>query len=166
MSNSSISTVFEELFSTPLESVAKSENDYRKIWANWIAFQIPLFRDSNLKLSKEAIDKMFELAPVVKLDGIIDVGITMRIAEVSKKEGELKAGLKVGPIFASGSFGFSKETSQESVFQASTRFTISNQESNLKEYLSARNMKPDNEKDLMKTIEKLKTNGEKSKIDG
>jgi hypothetical protein len=159
MSTTSLSTVFNEIFTTPLNAVCEAEKKYRSIWADWIRFQIPLFKAANGgNLDKASIDKMLDLAPVVKLDGVIEVGITMRIAEVSKKDGSINAGLQLGPVHASGSFGFSKQTSSESLFQASTRFTLSNQQTNLKEYLSDRNIVPTDEITLTEAAQSLEDN--------
>jgi hypothetical protein len=64
----------------------------------------------------------------------------MRIASVREFNADVKAGLSVGPVYASGGFGFVNRTSQESIFQASTRFTLSNQNKDLTKYLQDRNI--------------------------
>jgi len=156
MSSTSITNVLNELFTAPINAVTLAEREYRKTWANWLDFQLKLLKTTGVEITTERLTKILEIAPVVGLDGIIEVGITMRIAEVNSKEGGFSAGLQLGPIHATGRFGFSNQSSQESVFQASTRYTISNQQTNLKEYLSSRDIEPADEAELVKAIEFLK----------
>ncbi len=156
MSSTSITRVLNELFTAPINAVTLAEREYRKTWANWLEFQFKLLKESGTAITPELLAKILDIAPVVGLDGVIEAGITMRIAEVNSKEGGFSAGLQLGPIHASGRFGFSNQSSQESIFQASTRYTISNQETNLKEYLSNRDIEPANEEQLVKAIAFLK----------
>ena len=131
--------VFGELFRTPLEAVVKAEREYFKIWAEWLEVQIKLLGENP---TGDQIKALLEKAPSVQIDGFIDVGITMRIASVSEQKQGGTAGLKLGPIHASGSFGFAKSGSQESVFQTSARFTLSNHNSELSRYLEDRRLTP------------------------
>lgn len=156
MSSTSITNVLNQLFTAPINAVTMAEREYRKTWANWLEFQLNLLKDSNIPITTERLTKILEVAPVVGLDGIIEAGITMRITEVRTDEGGFSGGLQLGPIHASGRFGFSNKTSQESVFQASTKYTISNQETNLKEYLATRDIAPVDEEKLVKAIEFLR----------
>lgn len=158
MSTTSLTNVFRELFVAPLSAATTTEEDYRRIWADWLDQQLKLLSDDSGKL-KPGVDlnKLLETAPVVNLDSVIEVGITMRIASVKEFDANLQVGLSLGPIYGSGGFGFVNRTSQESVFQASTRYTISNFERNLGKYLKDRNIvlaKPD---DMQTAIDILRT---------
>lgn len=155
MSSTSITKVLNELFTAPINAVTSAEAEYRKTWAKWLNSQLTLLKDSGVAITSERLEKILDIAPVVGLDGVIEAGITMRIAEVRSSEGGLSAGLQLGPIHATGRFGFSNQSTQESVFQASTRYTISNQETNLKEYLANRGIEPTDESGLLNAIKFL-----------
>jgi hypothetical protein len=156
MSSTSLASVFRELFSAPCKAATDCEQDYRNIWADWLKFKKNLLTDAagNL-LPGVSLDKLIETAPIVALDGVIEVGITMRIASVSERNASLSGGLALGPVYASGGYGFMNRTSEESMFQASTRYTITNNNKDLKTYLANSSIdlaKPDS---LTKAIEFL-----------
>jgi len=157
MSTTSLTNVFRELFVAPLSAVTQTEQDYRRIWAQWLEQQLRLLTEENGQLRPGVeLAKMMDNAPTVNLDGVIEVGITMRIASVREYDASIEAGLAVGPIHASGGFGFMNRSSQESVFQASTRYTISNFDRNLKKYLEERNIPVARLEDVKTAIEILK----------
>jgi hypothetical protein len=153
MSTTSLISVFRELFVAPLNAAASTEEDYRQIWANWLEQQHKLLTgdDGQLKPGVE-MDKILDLAPVINLDGVIEVGITMRIASVKEYKTSGEVGMSLGPIYGSGGFGFVNRSSQESVFQASTRFAMSNFDRNLKKYLEDRNIQLTDAKDLTEAV--------------
>jgi hypothetical protein len=158
MSTASLTTVFRELFAAPLESVCQAERDYRKVWIQWLRDQMRLVTGKDGKLKEGVnLDQILNLAPVVNLDGVVEVAITMRIAEVKEKKGDVSGGLQVGPIHTSGSFGFSNQSSEESVLQASTRFAISNNQKSLGKYLKDRNIAMSTPEDVNKAIALLET---------
>ena len=157
MSTTSLTNVFRELFVAPLSAVTQTEADYRRIWAQWLEQQLRLLTEENGELRPGVeLAKMMDSAPKVNLDGVIEVGITMRIASVREYDASIEAGLAIGPIHASGGFGFVNRSSQESVFQASTRYTISNFDRNLKKYLEERNIPVTKLEDVKTAIEVLK----------
>jgi hypothetical protein len=135
--------------------VSKTEEDYRRIWADWIERQLEMLRDSEDRTKLRdgvGLESILKTAPVISLDGVIEVGITMRIASVQEFTAEARVGLAVGPIYGSGGFGFVNRTSQESVFQASTRYVISNFARDLQTYLSDRNIPVASVKDVENAI--------------
>lgn len=159
----SISSVFRDLFRSPLQAVIQAERDYLKIWADWIDVQVKLLDDK--ELSEEQIQALMTKAPSVQLDGFIDVGISMRIATVKQTDIGISAGISgaamgVAPVHASGSFGFSKSSSQESMFQASARFNVSNNNTDLGQFLAERGMSPVNVEQLKGVSDLLKKEGE------
>ena len=157
MSTTSLTNVFRELFVAPLSAVTRTEEDYRRIWSQWLEQQLKLLTGDDGKL-RQGVDlaRLLDTAPVVSLDGVIEVGIAMRIASVSEFDASLQTGLGIGPIYASGGFGFVNRSSQESVFQASTRYTISNFGRDLKEYLEDRNIPVTSLDDVKNAINILK----------
>lgn len=149
MSSASISSVFRELFQAPLRALTDAEEDYRRIWADWLEVQFRFLSIEkkegarSVRVWKDGVDfekVVREHAPVVALNGAVDVGITMRIASVKEFNGNVGFGVALGPVYASGGFGFTGRSSKESLFQASTQFTVSNQPGDLSEYLSNRNV--------------------------
>ena len=157
MSTTSLTNVFRELFVAPLNAVTRTESDYRQIWASWLEDQLNLLATPDGKL-REGVDleKVLDKAPIINLDGVVEVGITMRIASVQEFSASADVGLAVGPIYGSGGFGFMNRTTQESIFQASTRYTLSNHEKNLKQYLKDRNIPVTDPNEVRGAIDILK----------
>lgn len=166
MSETSISSVYRELFQSPLKAVTDAEADYRKIWSAWLQDQLTLVTDQvpdpqnqgkTISKIREGVDfqQILKTAPVISLDGVIEVSITMRIASVREFDANLNVGISVGPVYASGGFGFKSSTSQESLFQASTRFTLSNQNMDLSKYLADRNISMANASDVQNAVKLL-----------
>ncbi len=156
MSTTSLISVFRELFVAPLSAACESEEDYRRIWAKWLTDQKKLLADASGAWPPGLdVQKFLASAPVIHLDGAIEVGITMRIAGVQEFNAEVKAGLSLGPIYAAGGFGFVSRTTQESIFQASTRYVISNSERDLQKYLEAHSIPVQEAKDLENAIKML-----------
>ena len=161
MSTTSLQNVFRELFVAPLSAACKTEEDYRRIWADWLERQLKLLSDEQGNLLPEVnVSHLIDIAPVINLDGTIEVGITMRISSAQEFNAELGVGLSVGPIYASGGFGFVNRTAQESVFQASARYALSNFDRNLRKYLEDRSITVTKPDELTKAIEMLRKNQE------
>ncbi len=135
-----ISEVLSDMFRSPLNAVVEAERNYLAIWADWLEMQLKLIGDDDL--TQEQIEALMTKAPAVKLDGFIDVGVSMRIATVKQKDVSFGVGIGVGPVHASGAFGFSKTSSQESMFQASARFNITNHNTDLSAFLAERGKTP------------------------
>jgi len=145
MGNVSISSVMSDLFNAPLQAAVKADAGYMKAWAQWLTFKKPLFLDENGTLLPGVdINTILNTAPVVSLNGKIDLAITMRITDVQKTDTSLSGGLSVGPVFASGSFGFQRESTQESLFQAAASFVLSNQEKSLAGFMADHGLHPAN----------------------
>ncbi|MDX8392405.1 MAG: hypothetical protein R8K53_07550 [Mariprofundaceae bacterium] len=158
MSNASISSVIGDLFNAPLQAAVKADAEYMRIWAKWLEFKKPLFLDGKGKpLPGVDISKMLETAPVVNLNGKIDLAITMRITDVKETNASLSGGLSVGPVFASGSFGFHSESTQESLFQAAASFLMSNQKKSLPNFLSDHNLTLTDGDSVTNIVNKLET---------
>ncbi|MDI6402417.1 hypothetical protein QLX67_10460 [Balneolaceae bacterium ANBcel3] len=153
--NIQLSDLYKELFTSPLEAVCETEKSYRKIWAKWIKSQKPFFRKDDGSIDAEQIRQLLNQAPVIELDGTLDVDITVRIASVQKKEGSISGGIRVGPVHSSGKYGFSNESSLESALRASTRFVISNHKADLNAFLLERNLSPTSEEDINRLIKSL-----------
>ncbi len=83
------------------------------------------------------------------------MAITLRVSDLKQQNGEIDAGIQVGPIYASGSYGFSSERYSESLLKANTRFTVSNQRTNLSEYLKEMNLMPTSATELGQLPSKL-----------
>lgn len=136
----SISSAIRELYSAPLEAVVRAEEDYRRIWADWLRLKRELVTEKGRVREGVDLVALLQAAPAVRLDGRVDIAVTMRIASVRGTEGGGSAGLQLGPIHASGSFGFVNRTTEESVLQASTVVVISNTDQTLADYLAKHNL--------------------------
>lgn len=135
-----LESMFASLFTAPTKAVIEAEKHYRQIWIDWLNELIQLVgkaKGINANADEAAIiARQLDLAPVMKLDAKIEVGVTMRLASVRKFKGDVTLGLGVGTLQAAGSFGFSSESAQESVLQARAFYGLSNSgEVSLKNYL-------------------------------
>ncbi len=150
-----ISKALGDLFRAPLDAVTDAERDYLAIWSQWLDMQLKLIGDKELTL--EQIEKLLNKAPSVKLDGFVDVGISMRIATVSQFDVGVGVGANLGvaPVHVSGSFGFSRTSSNESMFQASARFAVSNHNSELAGFLKDMGEMPKTTSELSGVSDKL-----------
>lgn len=156
MTTLTISNAFADLFSAPLKAVVEAEKAYLEIWIQKLEF-IKANYSSDLSAKKVNLQDLISLyVPTVSLEGNIKTSLTMRVAGVQQKSGTLSGGLALGPIHLSGGFGFSSSQTQESIFQASTEFFLSNKEFSLKDYLKAANIEAATPADLDSAIAKLK----------
>jgi hypothetical protein len=156
MATISISKVFSELFAAPLRAVVEAEEEYLRIWiARLKVIEKVISKDK--KKAVNVADLIEQYVPVVRIEGKIDTGLTMRIVGVREMRATVSAGLALGPIHASGGFGFASRTTHESVFQASTSFALSNKEFSLKDYLDAAKIAMVEPEDLVRAIKHLET---------
>lgn len=139
MSGLSLSTVMQELFSAPLNAVTKAERDYRLIWANWLHQKLELIKAANggNLPGNLNIEELLKTAPVVSLDGVINSSLTMRIAGIKESTTGLQGGLQIGPIYGGGTYSSTSRSTEESVFNASTSFTLSNHQAKLVDFLAS-----------------------------
>jgi|GEM_PF-1000077 len=157
MSTTSITNVMAELFSAPLEAAVKAESQYRRIWADWMTFQLALATEKDGKSLRDGVDlkSLLSKAPAVTMDGVIELAITMRVAGVRETSTGIGFGLSIGPIYAAGNFGFMSRTTEESVFQAQAKFTLSNTEKDLTGYLEQFKMPISKPEDVLTAIEEF-----------
>jgi len=160
MATISISKAFSDLFSAPLSAVVEAEEAYLRMWiARLKVLQATYVEgggdDAGIKNDADLSELIDQYVPVVQLEGKIDTSLTMRIAGVKETSASISAGLALGPIHASGGFGFVSRNTHESVFQASTSFALSNKEFSLKDYLKTANLTVSTPSDLNKAIEHL-----------
>lgn len=139
MSNLSISDAYSNLFTAPLKAVIDAERDYLELWLQRLKMIKEIHTDGASAFMNDVnLSDLIDLyVPTVRLEGNISTSLTMRIAGVKESSGGLSAGLTLGPIHASGAFGFTSRKSEESVFQASTEFVLSNKAFSLTDYLKA-----------------------------
>jgi hypothetical protein len=153
MSTASIRDVMTELFTAPLEAAVAAERGYREAWAQWMKDQADLAKNNR----NVSIPEILRDAPAVSLDGIVEMSVTMRIASVRQREGSVGLGVGLGPVHATGSFGFISKTAEESIFQAQAKFTLSNTDRNLTAVLAKSGLAPANLDDMDNAIKLLQT---------
>ena len=137
MVTTDLKEVFKMLFTAPAEASIEAEKNYRVIWLQWLLDLQDLIKIQKLKSEKanNAITEHLELAPVMKFDGIIECGVTMRIAAITEKGKSVSTGIQLGVIESTGSFGFMHRQTNESVLQAKAQYTVTNREISLSNYL-------------------------------
>jgi hypothetical protein len=127
MATSSIESMITTLFTAPGRAALEAEAGYRKIWADWLT-QAKKFVGDDLT----ALQKMMPSAPVMKVSGVLELAVSMRVAEISGLNGSLSLG--AGPISVSG--GYFRQSSEESALTARGTFTLTNTEVDLQSYLA------------------------------
>ncbi len=142
------------LFTAPAEASIEAEKNYRALWLQWLLDLQEMIKTQKLKSEKanHAIVQHLELAPVMKFDGIIECGVTMRIAAITEKGKSVSTGIQLGVIQSTGSFGFMHRQSNESVLQAKAQYTITNREVSMADYLGHFSIDLASPADLTKAI--------------
>ncbi|CAM2067890.1 hypothetical protein SCOR_21095 [Sulfidibacter corallicola] len=159
MSGPDVEGVFTTLFTAPANAVVQAEAEYRAIWAQWLENTMALLAKVPQGTDRSAIlAKHLELAPVMKLGAQIEVGITLRVGSVTRREGSLGVSLGVGAFQASGSFGFMSQNTSESVMQARAAYALSNEtEVTLKDFAANWSIDLADPTQLSSAIDFLKT---------
>jgi hypothetical protein len=143
MSTASLEKMIGTVFTAPARAVVEAEEQYRKIWAEWLATTLSRIKATHPttllpespdkdKAQAEILNKHLMLAPVMKLNGRIELGLTMRVASVSGFDAKLTLG--AGPVSVSG--GYFRQATEESVLSIRAGFTMTNTEVNLAGYLA------------------------------
>jgi hypothetical protein len=142
------------LFSAPANAVTEAEQAYRSIWMKWLKDVQGLITKATLDTAKvkDALAEHLKLAPIMKLNGRIEMALTMRIASVSEVSGSIGINLGIGPIGVTGSFGMMSRTSEESVLQVRAEYTLTNEEVSLEKYLANWNIGLASPADVEKAI--------------
>lgn len=130
----SIESMISTLFTAPGRAALEAEAGYRQIWADWLIRTKKLVGDDPAKLMS-----MMPSAPVMKISGVLELAVSMRVAEVSRINGGLSLG--AGPISVSG--GYFRQSSEESALTARGTFTLTNAEVDLQTYLARAGITPD-----------------------
>lgn len=144
MSQPELVDVFEMLFNAPVTASARAERAFRGIWSQWLKDLAALLDalDEGGALSAQqklaVIKSQLSIAPVLKLEADVEVGVIMKLVTVTGVKADGTLGLGVGPFKVAGSFGFNRETSQESTLSANARYKLGNtSELSLSDMLSA-----------------------------
>lgn len=148
MSTQSLERMISTLFTAPGRAALEAEVGYRKIWAEWL--------EQTMKLvgkDPAALEKMMAFAPVMKVSGVLELAVSMRVAEVSGLNGSLSLG--TGPISVSG--GYFRQASEESSLTARGTFTLTNTEVDLQTYLARSGLTPVEVGSPDKTVAALQT---------
>src|SRR5690349_19009678 len=86
------------IFTAPAEAVLEAEERYRTIWIEWLTTVKKLVEKRKQQLTNDPnvdakvasmLAEQLKLAPVMKLNGRVEIGLSMRIASVSKSSGNL-----------------------------------------------------------------------------
>lgn len=137
MAQSDLTDIITTLFTAPAEASVAAEKQYRRIWMQWLQKTMALL-DAAPEGSDKAkmLTQRLDLAPILKFEAAVDLGVTMRLVSVKAREGGGELGLAVGPFQAAGSFSFMSQSTSESILQARARYQLSNRnELTLRDYL-------------------------------
>jgi hypothetical protein len=148
MATRSMESMISTLFLAPGRAALEAEAGYRKIWVEWLEQTKKLVGDD-----PKAIEKMMAIAPIMKVSGVLELTLSMRVAEVSGLNGSLSLG--AGPISVSG--GYFRQSSEESALTARGTFTLTNTEVDLQTYLARSGLTPVDPGSLDKAIKALDT---------
>lgn len=142
--------MFTTLFTAPIRAAVEAEASYRRIWVEWLQQTASLIpEDATDEVQARIIANRLDMAPVMKLDAAIDVGLTMRLVTVKQTDAGGELGLAVGPFQVSGQFGFSSSKTAESVMEARARYQLSNTNSaTMRDYLEAADAVPTKKTEL------------------
>lgn len=141
MPNTSLESIVSTLFTAPAHAAVTAEKEYLSIWKGYLDSLNKEINDPASAFKPEEkvqlLKERLSLVPVMKFQAAIDLGITMRIASVEQKSGNLSAGLQLNVFQASGGFGFMTQNAQESTFQARATYNMANYDAvTLQQYLA------------------------------
>lgn len=137
MASENLPSVISTLLTAPADAVVQASVAQRHIWTKWLTDLSNLITDQSAGVQKVLIEEHLKLAPTWKMSAQLSLSISMRIASLERTEAGVSLGLGVGMLQASGTFGFARETSSESVIQAQAIYNLTNEkEISLKEYLT------------------------------
>lgn len=157
MATTDLTELFTTLFTAPARASWCAEREYRRIWVGWLEDLSRLIAASGGAMDAEGLDRHLAMAPVMRFEGLIELGVTMRVASVGEMRGGLGAGLRLGAIETSGSFGFMSRSTQDSILQAKAQYTLTNDHSmTLSEYLETLSITLANPEDVAVAIEALR----------
>lgn len=139
MSQSQIEDVVSTLLSAPVKAATYANREQMYIWRDYlktIEAVIGTVTDPAQKVA--LISQYMSMAPTWKVAAQIDVGITMRIASISKTTVGGSLGIAVGVVQTAGQFSSEKSTSTESLLTARALYSLSNDnEIQLENFLSS-----------------------------
>lgn len=136
MSLTTLESMVTTLFTAPGAAAIEADKAYRDIWAKWLQRVSKLIEGLPPGDVARVLAEHLKLAPILKVNGRIEMGLTMRVASVTERSGSVGINLGVGPIGVSGSYGFLDRSSEESVMQVRAAYTLTNDEVSLASYLS------------------------------
>jgi hypothetical protein len=150
--------MISSIFLAPGRAALEVEAEYRKIWDDWmersmkrIGFDSDADDEVNEK-KRKILKELLTLAPIMKINGAIEIGLTMRIASI--KEGKGGISLGTGPIGISG--GYFKQSAEESVMSVRASFTLTNAELDLTGFLAKNGIELAKPGDVTRALELLK----------
>lgn len=143
MKNNNLPSVFTDLFTAPIEATLHAEARYREIWIEWLRNLKTLVdarsnvepKPDNAQM-KSFIESQLSMAPIMRLEARIDVGVNLRVTSVRQSEVGGTFGLQLGVLQAAGTFSFASQDTQESVLTARATYALANSgQISLKDYL-------------------------------
>ncbi len=166
--NSDISAMITTLLTAPSIATIDSMKAQRIIWKQWLEDINALVKKADINAQQQIIDKHLDIAPTWKMTAQISLSLSMRVASINRKDGKFVLGLGIGPVQASGEFGFMSQSTSEGSMHASVKYNLTNDnEITLRNYmdtLGVTKIVPENIED---SIKKLNSESkDKGSIDG
>lgn len=139
MAQAQMHEILNTLFTAPVKASVMAEAEYRKVWIEWLDRTEKLIpADAPEAVQKAVIEAQLDMAPIMKFEAAIDLGVTMRLVSIKEGSGGGSLGLNVGAFQVSGSFGFMSSNTSESILEARARYQLSNtNEQTLRGFLAA-----------------------------
>lgn len=145
MATESLEKMISTLFTAPAKAVVEAEREYRKIWAEWLQMTAQ-------RVGADNVGKQLNLAPVMKINGALDLSLSMRVTSIDQTNASLSLG--TGPITVSG--GYFRQTTEESSLSVRGCFTLTNTEVDLASYLGQMGVTIKDDASCKQAIDKLK----------
>ncbi|NMP33393.1 hypothetical protein HII17_17740 [Thalassotalea sp. M1531] len=156
MSQTKIEDLVGALLTAPAKAVIYANREQAVIWKDYLAFVAGLTSRAKAAEKVHIIERYIEMAPKWKVAAELEVGMTSRVASVTKKSLGASIGIGVGLLQSAGQFASETSTSSESVMKIKAKYALSNDtETSLKEYMSSMGIELANESDLTKASQHL-----------
>lgn len=157
MSQSQIEDVVSTLLSAPVKAATYANREQMLIWRDYLKEIKAVISAADSDQQKvNLINQYISMAPKWKVAAQIEVGITMRVASISKTSAGGSLGIAVGLVQTAGQFSSETSTSTESLLTARALYSLTNDnEVQLANFLNSLGIDPAAPEQITTAVETL-----------
>jgi len=156
MSTYQIENIVSTLLSAPVKAATYANKEQLQIWRDYLETVQKLTSQLEGGAKLETIQHYINMAPAWKVAANLDIGITMRIASITKTTAGGSLSLTLGLLQSAGQFSTESTTTSESVLTAKAHYVLTNDtEVKLAEFLKSLGVSPTQPEQLQTAVAQL-----------